>query len=87
MNKISSQQNYLFNLHKLNLIKMIEDMPFDLFVEQSKSKKTISLFTNVEDTYTYFVRKNKQNFEKIARYAIDDAKERLMTGKNFIQIK
>ena len=40
-NAISPQQKYLFNLHKDALEKQIKDMPFDLFVEQSKSRKTV----------------------------------------------
>lgn len=75
-NKISSQQNYLFNLHKPNLERMIKDMPFNLLVEQSKSKKTISLSTNVQGTFSYIVRKNEQNFEEAAGYAIEDAKKK-----------
>ena len=75
-NTISSNQNYLFNLHKKALENMIKDMPFDLFVEQSKSKKTISLSTNVENAYSYIVRKNKQNFEEAASFAIEDAKKK-----------
>ena len=75
-NKISTQQNHLFNLHKSNLEKMIADMPFDLFVEQSKSKKTITLSTNVENAYSYIVKKNKQDFEEAASYAISDAKKK-----------
>ena len=71
-NAISSQQRHLFNLHKENLEKQIKDMPFDLFVEQSKSKKTITLSTNVEGANAYIVRKNEQNFEKVASFAISD---------------
>lgn len=75
-NKLSSNQNYLFNLHKSALEQKIKDMPFDLFVEQSKSKKTINLSTNVKNTETLFVRKNKQNFEEIADLVILDAKKK-----------
>ena len=75
-NKISTAQNYLFNLHKSKLEDMIKDMPFDLLVEQSKSKKTISVSTNVENAYAYIVRKNKQYFEEAAQYAIDDGKKK-----------
>lgn len=75
-NRISVQQNYLFSLHKPALEKMIEDMPFDLFVEQSKSRKTIKLSTNVKDADSYVVRKNKQDFETAAGYAIEDAKQK-----------
>ena len=75
-NKISNNQKYLFNLHKQTLENMIKDMPFDLFVEQSKSKKTITLSTNVENASSYIVRKNKQNFEEVASYAISDGKQK-----------
>lgn len=75
-NKISSTQNYLFNLHRPALEEKIKDMPFDLFVEQSKSKKTIAISTSVKDSYSYFVRKNKQNFEEIADFAVSDAKKK-----------
>ena len=75
-NKISTQQNYLFSLHRPALEKMIEGLPFDLFVEQSKSRKTITLSTNVKDAQSYIVRKNKQNFEESAGYAIGDAKKK-----------
>ena len=74
--KISSKQNYLFNLHKSALEAKIKDLPFDLFVEQSKSRKTITLSTNVEGVSSYFVRKNKQNFEQIADFVIEDAKKK-----------
>lgn len=72
-NKISTAQNYLFNLHKPALEQKIKDMPFDLFVEQSKSRKTITLSTNVKDASVYFVRKNEQNFEEAANLVISDA--------------
>ena len=66
-NKLSSNQNYLFNLHKSALEQKIKDMPFDLFV---------NLSTNVKNTETFFVRKNKQNFEEIADLVILDAKKK-----------
>ncbi len=75
-NKISANQNYLFNLHKSKLEDMIKGMPFDLLVEQSKSKKTISVSTNIENASAYIVRKNKQNFEEVAGYAIEDSKKK-----------
>ena len=75
-NKISTAQNYLFNRHKPALEGMIKDLPFDLFVEQSKSKKTITLSTNVEGANAYIVRKNEQDFVKSAGYAIEDAKKK-----------
>ena len=71
-NVINPQQRHLFNLHKDALEKQIKDMPFDLFVEQSKSKKTITLSANVDGAYSYFVRKNEQDYEKVANYAISD---------------
>jgi len=83
-NKISTQQNSLFKKHKPNLDQMIKDMPFDLFVEQSKSKKTISLSTNVEGTSAYFVRKNEQNFEEAAGYAISEAKQKSPAYKKMV---
>lgn len=79
-NKLSSNQNYLFNLHKEALDNMIKDMPFDLLVEQSKSGKTISLGTTVENAYSYFVRRNKQNFEEAAMFAIEEGKKK---SKNY----
>lgn len=85
-NKISSNQNHLFNLHKENLRKMIKDMPFDLFVEQSKSTKTISLSTNVAGANAYIVRKNKQNFEEAAYFAIEDAKQKSELYKMTVKI-
>ena len=75
-NKISKSQVSLFNLYKSALEQKIKDMPFDLFVEQSKSKKTITLSTNVENANAYIVKKNKQNFEEMADFAIDDAKKK-----------
>jgi len=84
-NKISVSQNYLFNLHKKNLDYMIKDLPFDLFVEQSKSKKTISLTTNVENTSSYIVRKNKQNYEEAAGLAIEDGKKKSKIYQDIIK--
>ena len=75
-NKISTAQNYLFSRHKPVLEGMLKDLPFDLFVEQSKSKKTITLSTNVEGAKSYIVRKNEQNFVEAAGYAIEDAKKK-----------
>lgn len=74
-NTISLQQRYLFNLHRPALEKMMKDLPFDLFVEQSKSKKTITLSTNVEGASAYIIRKNEQDYEVTAGYAIADAKK------------
>ncbi len=85
-NKISVQQNSLFKKHKPNLDKMIEEMPFDLFVEQSKNKKTISLSTNVEGTTSYFVRKNEQNFEEMAGYAIAEGKQKSPLYKKMVKV-
>ena len=75
-NTINPTQEYLFNKHKPTLESMIKDMPFDLFVKQSKSKKTITLSTNVEGAGSYIVRKNKQNYVEAAVYAIEDAKRK-----------
>ena len=74
--KISKSQNYLFNLHRSNLDKMIENKPYDLFVKQSNSKKTIMVSTDKDFKIHYMVRKNKQNFEECANYEIQrkDAK-------------
>ena len=84
-NAISPQQKYLFNLHKGALEKQIKDMPFDLFVEQSKSKKTISLCTNVEGANTYIVRKNEQDFEKAANFAISDGMKKSEAYKKMVK--
>ena len=75
-NAISSNQKHLFDLHKNNLDMMIKDMPFDLFVEQSKSKKTISLSASVDGASAYIVRKNKQDFETAASLAIEEGKKK-----------
>ena len=75
-NTISPNQKHLFDLHKPSLEAMIKDLPFDLFVEQSKSKKTIMLSTNVDGVHSYFVRKNKQNFVEIAGFLIEDSKKK-----------
>ena len=82
---ISPNQKHLFNLHKNNLDNMIKDMPFDLFIEQSKSKKTISLTTNVENTSAYFVRKNKQNFEEAAGYVIEEGKNKSKVYQDMVK--
>jgi len=71
-NKINNTQNYLFNLHRPNIEKQIENMPFDLLVEQSKNKKTISLTADVKNANSYVVYKNQQNFEEVADFAIAD---------------
>ncbi len=84
-NAISPNQKHLFNLHKNNLDNMIKDMPFDLFIEQSKSKKTISLTTNVENTSAYFVRKNKQNFEEAAGYVIEEGKNKSKVYQDMVK--
>lgn len=85
-NKISTAQNYLFNRHKPTLEGMIKDLPFDLFVEQSKSKKTITLSTNVEGTNAYIVRKNEQNFVEAAGYTIEDAKKKSEIYQKMVRI-
>ena len=84
-NKLSSNQNYLFNLHKKALDNMIKDLPFDLFVKQSKSKKTISLYTNVEQTASYIVKKNEQNFEEAAGFAIEDGKKKSKAYQDMVK--
>ncbi len=85
-NKISTAQNYLFNRHKPTLEGMIKDLPFDLFVEQSKSKKTITLSTNVEGANAYIVRKNEQNFVEAAGYTIEDAKKKSEIYQKMVRI-
>ncbi len=75
-NRINPTQKYLFDLHKQALEGMIKDLPFDLFVEQSKSKKTILLSTNVKGANSYFVRKNEQDFVKTAGFLIEDSKKK-----------
>ena len=81
LGKISSTQNHLFNLHKANLMQMIKDKPYDLFVKQSNSRQTITLMTEKDAKTGYFVRKNKQNFEECAGYAIEDKDRRLIVEK------
>ena len=85
-NKISTAQNYLFNRHKPTLEGMIKDLPFDMFVEQSKSKKTITLSTNVEGANAYIVRKNEQNFAEAAGYTIEDAKKKSEIYQKMVRI-
>ena len=85
-NRLSVNQNYLFNLHKQNLEKMIKDMPFDLFAEQSKSRKTIQISINVEGANVYFVRKNEQDFEKAAGLAIEDAKKKSELYQTMVKV-
>lgn len=85
-NKISVSQNHLFNLHRAAIEQKIKDLPFDIFVEQSKSKKTISLYANVEDANKYIVRKNKQDFEQIADYVIADGKKKSPLYQKMLRI-
>lgn len=85
-NKISTHQNYLFNLHKEAIEKKIKDLPFDLFVEQSKSKKTISMSTNVEGANKYIVRKNQHDFEETVDLAIADAKQKSEIYKKIVKV-
>lgn len=75
-NKISTTQRSLFNAHKKSLDAMIKDLPFNLHVEQSKSRKTIQISADVENADKFIVRKNKQYFEKAAGYAIADGKRK-----------
>lgn len=83
--QISTAQNYLFNLHRSVLEQKMKDLPFDLFVEQSKSRKTISLFADVTDASKYIVRKNEQNFEEVAEYAISDGKKKSEAYQKFLK--
>lgn len=69
---ISANQKALFNLHKESLEHMISSKPYDIFVKQSKSKKTITLSTDKDCKTGYIVRKNRQDFEKVAKFAIDN---------------
>ena len=85
-NKISTAQNYLLNRYKNNLDNMIKDMPFDLLVKQSKSKKTISLTTNVDGALSYQVKKNEQDFIKAAGYAIEDGKQKSKEYKTLVKV-
>lgn len=78
LGKISKTQNYLFNLHKANLIQIMKDKPYDLFAKQSKSRKTITLMTEKDAKTGYFVRKNKQNFEECAQLTIKDKDKKLL---------
>ncbi len=84
-NPISSQQNYLFQRHRHALETQIKDMPFDLYVEQSKSKKTISLTAGIKDANSYIVRKNKQDFEAAAGYAIADGMQKSEACKKLVK--
>ena len=85
-NPISKTQNYLFNLHRPALEQKIKDMPFDLFVEQSKSRKTITLSTNVDGASSFFVRKNKQNFVEVADYVIEDSKKKSVLYQRMLKV-
>ena len=80
---ISTTQNYLFGLHRKNLERMIADKPYDLFVRQSKSKKTIAISTDKNFKSWHFVHKNKQNFEEVAQYELD-AKDKQLDEKRKI---
>lgn len=74
---ISTTQNYLFGLHRKNLERMIADKPYDLFVRQSKSKRSIAISTDKNFKSWYFVRKNEQDFERKAEYAINSKDSQL----------
>ena len=83
--KISKTQNYLFGLHRKNLERMIADKPYDLFVRQSKSKKTIKISTDKKLKYGYFVRKNEQDFERVAENAICSKDKHLENKRKMFQ--
>lgn len=69
---ISKTQNHLFSIYKPAIEQRIKDLPFDLLVEQSKSKKSISIAADVKDAVAYRVLKNKQDFFEAANFAIAD---------------
>jgi len=81
LGKISTTQNALFNIHKAAVERMIASKPYDIFVKQSKSKKTITLSADKDCKTGYFVRKNKQNFEEAAGYVINDKDKKLAIEK------
>lgn len=85
-NQISKAQKHLFELHKPAIEKKIKDLPFDLFVEQSKSKKSISLTAGVNDANSFAVLKNKQNFEEMADFAIADGMKKSEVYKKMMII-
>lgn len=84
LDKISANQKYLLNLHKKALECMIADKPYDLFVKQSKSRKTITLSADKDCKSGFMVYKGKQNFEEVAELVILDKDLKLKNAQNEI---
>lgn len=70
--KISKTQKYLFNLHRQSILKMLQDMPFDLYVKQSSSKKNIMLSTDKDFSKVKLVKKNTHAFENPVRDLVNE---------------
>ena len=70
--KISRLHKPLVDRNRTTIETYIKDMPFDIVVKESKSKKSLTLSTNVEGADTFVVKNRKPNVLETAGMAITD---------------
>jgi len=81
--KLNKTQKNTLKRHKNALDNIIKDMPFDLVIKQSKSKKSLLINADVPDAKAYVIRKRNQKVVKAADLAVYDGKQKLeLNNKN-----
>lgn len=83
--KISRPHRPLIDRNRAMIDAQIKDMPFDILVKESKSKKHITLSTNVEGADTFVVNRRKPNLQETAGLAIADGRNKSVVYKKMVK--
>ena len=82
--KIYPQQRYLLQQYLPEMSKLIKDKPYDLFIKESKSKKSIIISTDKNFINKWFgVSKKEKNYIDATNNAIEQKELELAEAQQF----
>lgn len=83
--KINRLYRLLIDRNKPDIENRIKDLPFDIVVKESKSKKSITLTADVEGADTFVLKQRKPNVIETAGMAIEDGKQKSPAYKKLVK--
>lgn len=83
--KINRLYRPLIDRNKPDIENRIKDLPFDIVVKESKSKKSITLTADVEGADTFVLKQRKPNVIETAGMAIEDGKQKSPAYKKLVK--
>lgn len=83
--KINRLYRPLIDRNKPDIENRIKDLPFDIVVKESKSKKSLTLTADVEGADTFVLKQRKPNVIETAGMAIEDGKQKSPAYKKLVK--